>query len=139
MPFTGKVGDTLHISDSGGGHRYVIITEPNDDDEAVLVNFTSTRIWKDNSAVFHPRDDKHLFKVETSVRFSDASLVPVDELKEKAKTRKNKKEYLYCSENNIKRIVKGAFQSDFTPIEIIEELKTQYPDEYDKYYKEDED
>ena len=137
MPFTGKVGDTLYISDSGDGHRHVILTEPNDDDEVVLVNFTSTRLWKDNSAVFRPRDDKRLFRVETSVRFSDASLVPIDELKEKADTKKNKQEYRYCSESNIKRIIRGAFQSDYTPIGIIEELKASYPEDYEKYYEED--
>ncbi|MEJ2740628.1 MAG: hypothetical protein P8105_12525 [Dehalococcoidia bacterium] len=136
MPFTGKVGDILYISDSGGGHRYVILTETNSNNEVVLVNFTSPRLWKDNSAVFRGRDDKRLFIVETSVRFSDASLVLVDELKEKAKTSENKRKYLYCPEGIVQRIVKGAFQSDFIPIGIIKELKAAYPVEYETYYEE---
>jgi hypothetical protein len=139
MPFTGKVGDTLYLSDSGGSHRYVIITRPNDNNEVILVNFTSTKLWKDNSTIFRPRDDKHIFTVETSVRFSNAYLVSVDELIELSNSEFNKRKYRYCSENNIARIVKGALQSDFTPYGIIEELKIRYPDEYERYYHDEED
>ncbi len=134
MPFTGKVGDTLYLSDSGGGHRYVIISARNAHAQVVLVNFTSTRLWKDNTAVFRPRDDENLFEVETSVRFSDATFVSVHELVKQAHSGLNTSTYRFCSEKNVKRIIQGAFQSDFTPFEIIEELKTQYPADYSRYY-----
>jgi hypothetical protein len=36
MPFTCKVGDSFYLADSGGHHRYVIITKPNSDGNIVL-------------------------------------------------------------------------------------------------------
>ncbi len=124
MPFTGKVGDTLYLSDSGGSHKYVIITRPNDNNEVILVNFTSAKLWKDNSAVFRPRDDKNIFAVETSVRFSNAYLVSAYELIQLSNSEFNKRKYRYCAKSNVERIIKGAFQSDFQTLLPVELLRS---------------
>jgi hypothetical protein len=133
MPFTGKVGDTLRLNDIGGGHRYVILTKPNINGNVVIVSFTSARYWKEWLVTFTTKDNRRLFSKKTTVNYTAARILPVERLINKA-TRKPK-DYRFCSENHIKRIVIGAFQSQLTPIEILEELKIQYSIESKKYYK----
>ena len=134
MPFTGKVGDTLYLKDCGENHRYIILTKPNKAGDVVLVNFTSARYWKEWTVTFTPRDDKGLFEHKTTVAYAYSRLVPLQALIDAQK--KNRiSNYEYCAENHTKKIIIGAFQSDSTPNEIIEELKTQYPKEHQQYYK----
>ena len=135
MPFTGKVGDTLLLRDIGVRHRYVILTKPNSDGNVVVVNFTSASPRKECFVTFRPKDDKRLFNKKTTVNYTDARILPVKALIDKAK--RNPRDYVFCSENHIKKIVIGALQSQFTPIEILEELGIQYPNEYKRYCAKD--
>jgi len=135
MPFTGKVGDTLYLSDAGGRHRYVILTEPNSNGDVVVVNFTSVRHWKECLVTFRPKDDKGLFDTKTTVLFSDARIVSIKRLAKVAK--RKPRDYEFCSENHVQRIVIGAFQSQLTPIGVLEELRMQYPNEYERYCEKD--
>lgn len=131
MPFTGKVGDSIHIDDLGGGHQYVIITKPNSNNEVVIVNFTAEKPHKDCSTTFRRRDDPKLFIKPTVVNYPQATPFPLSALKkEAAKVNCN---YKFCSENIVRRIIIGAFQSQFTPPRIQRELKAQYPEIASRY------
>jgi hypothetical protein len=134
MPFTCKIGDTLRISDSGGRHHYVILTNSNSDGNVVVVNFTTARYWKEWIVDFTKKDNRKLFKKKTTVNYADARIISAKKLLAIA-NRKSIDDYIYCAENIIKEIIIGAFQSQFTPIEIIEELSIQYPNEYKKHYE----
>ncbi len=132
MPFTGKIGDTLRLRDTGARHRYIILTNLNDDGNVVILNFTTTKHfgW---SITFKPTDSNRLFTSKCTPNYHDASLYPLNAL---AKAIGSKpKEYEFCPENLTLRIIIGAFQSRHTPLEIIDELRKQYPDEYKNYYK----
>ena len=125
MPFSCKVGDSFYLPDTGGQHRYVIISKPNSNGKVVLVNFTSAADYKENLVIFRPKDSPKLFIKRTTVSYGDALLADSGRLK----TMKIDK-YKYCDLNHIKKIVIGGMQSKHTPLEIVEELKVQYPQEY---------
>jgi len=134
MPFTGKVGDTLRLRDTGASHRYIILTKPNSDGNVVITNFTTAKHFE-WLVTFRPRDNRKLFKKPSTVNYNDARLYPISALTEIVK--RNPKEYVFCSENLVKRIIVGALQSKYTRIEVLEELKAQYPIEYKKYCSKD--
>lgn len=134
MPFTGKVGDTLRLRDTGARHRYIILTKPNSDGNVVIANFTTARHFE-WLVTFRPRDNRELFKEKSTVNYNDARFYPISALAKVVE--RNPKEYVFCPENLTKEIVIGAFQSRFTPIEILEELKGQYPNEYERYCEKD--
>lgn len=134
MPFTGKVGDSIFIDDLGGGHRYVILTKPNSNDKVVVVNFTAERFDKDCTATFRPRAQPNLFSKPTIVNYPRATIFPLENFKNEA-TKPNCA-YIYCAEKIVERIIIGAFQSQFTPIGVLNELKEQYPSIAEKYFNE---
>lgn len=136
MPFTCKIGDTLRLSDRGGGHHYVILTNSNSDGNVVVVNFTTARYWKEWIVGFTKKGNRKLFKKKTTVNYADARIISAKRLLAIA-NRKSIYEYNYCAESIIKEIIIGAFQSQFTPIEIIEELSIKYPNEYERYHEKD--
>ena len=78
---------------------------------------------------------RELFKEKSTVNYNDARIYPINALAKIAE--RNPKQYKFCPENLTKRIVIGAFQSRFTPIEILEELRIQYPNEYERHCKKD--
>lgn len=133
MPFNGKVGDSILIDDLGGGHRYVILSKPNSDGEVVIVNFTADKFGKDPSATFRRRDHKQLFSKPTVANYPQATRISLSVLETEAK--KANSDHISCPANIVKIILIGAFQSDFTPTGILEELETQYPDMAKEYYK----
>lgn len=136
MPFTGKVGDTFRLTDTGGRHRYVIITKPNSDGNVVIANFTSARYWKECLVTFRPRNDRDLFVQTTTVNYADARIVQVQRIIDSVK-QKPKSDYKFCAENHVRKIVVGAFQSKLTPIQVLTELSIQYPNECKRHYKKD--
>jgi hypothetical protein len=127
MPFTCKVGDSFYLHDTGGRHRYVILTKPNSDNQVVLVNFTDSQNI-DSPVTFSPKDDKNLFTIRTGIYYAYSQLVSVTKLKKLTITG-----WEFCQLNHIKRIVIGAFQSQHTPMYILKELSTQYPEEHKRY------
>ena len=129
MPDTCEIGDSFYITDYRDRHRYVIITKPNNDGKVVLVNFTSVAAHKECVVVFQPKDDLGLFKTPTTVAYKYAQLADISKL-----TRYRNDGYQHCQPEHTKRIIEGAFQSQFIPIDITIELKKQYPIEYKKYY-----
>jgi hypothetical protein len=129
MPFTCKVGDSFCLTDYGGYHRYIILTKPNEDGKVVLANFTSFADDKECVVIFWPTDDAQLFKKATTISYANARIVISSKLEEYKEN-----DYKYCSSVLTQRAIIGAFQSLFTPLEIIQELKNQYPTEYKKYY-----
>ncbi|MFA5309467.1 MAG: hypothetical protein WC370_08310 [Dehalococcoidales bacterium] len=127
MPFSCKIGDSFYLPDIGGRHRYVILTNPNSDGKVVLVNFTDSSNV-DSPVIFGPRDDKLLFSKRTGIYYAYAQLVPANKLKI------SKIEgWEFCQLNNVKRIIIGAFKSQHTPIFILKELSTQYPEEHKRH------
>lgn len=124
-----EVGDSFYITDYGDRHRYVVITKPNKDDRVVIVNFTSVASHKECVVLFQPKDDNALFDRWTTVAYKYARLANIRKLIE---YRNNG--YCCCHLGHIQRIIKGAFQSQFIPLEIMLELKEQYPAEHTKYY-----
>lgn len=130
MPFSGKVGDTLPLRDIGGGHRYVILTNPNSAGDVVIVNFTTAKHCEWN-VTFTPRTNGKLFTEKCTPNYNDARLYPISVLGKIAK--RNPKKYVFCPDNLIRRIIKGALQSKYRRGEILRELKAQYPTEYSKY------
>lgn len=133
MPYTGKVGDSIFIDDLGGGHRYVILTKPDKNDEVIIVNFTAEKLDKDCTATFRPRDHHTLFSKPTIVNYPGAYPISISNLKKEAANPDSR--YVHCPVNIVNRILIGAFQSEFTPIGIKAELKEQYPDIAKEYYK----
>jgi len=133
MPFDGKVGDSILIDDSGGGHRYVILTKPDSNDEVVIVNFTTDRFGKDSAVIFGRRHHSKLFSKRTGVNYPYAYKIDIGKFKSEAA--KSDCRYRYCPADVINRIILGAFQSNFTPTGIQAELETQYPDIAKEYYK----
>ena len=131
MPFTGKIGDTLRLSDIGARHRYIIITNPNSAGNVVIVNVTTAKHF-DWLVTFKPKDNQKLFSAKCTPNYTDARLYPIKSLSKIVK--RHPREYVFCPENITKKIVIGAFQSRHTPLEIIEELGIQYPNEYKGYY-----
>jgi len=124
MPFSCKVGDSFYLSDAGGRHRYVIITQPNDNGDVVVVNFTDARNI-DCNLTFTPQDDGRLFKIPTTVYYAYARTMSAQKL-----SNITIDGYQPCRTNNINKIIEGAFQNLDTPLYIIEELKNQYPSIY---------
>lgn len=129
MPGTCEIGDSFYITDYGDRHRYVIITKPNNDGKVVLVNFTSVAVHKECVVVFQPKDDAGLFKIPTTVAYTFAQLADISKV-----TKYRDDGYQRCQPEHTQRIIEGAFQSQFIPLEITIELKEQYPTEYEKYY-----
>jgi len=123
MPFTGKVGDTLLLSDIGGRHRYVILTEPNANGDVVITNFTTASHFEWH-VVFRPKDNRQLFTERCTPNYNDARLYPLSALLKIAEN--THIDYVFCTHNHIKKIVAGALQSKHTPLEIADELKIQY-------------
>jgi len=126
MPFNGKVGDSILINDLGGGHRYVILTRPNSNDEVITVNFTAERFGKDCTTTFRRRDHSKLFSKPTVVNYPGAVFKNISIFKSEAK--KPDCRYIHCPADIVNRILIGALQSEHTPIGIQTELETQYPD-----------
>lgn len=131
MPFNGKIGDTLRLRDIGARHRYIILTNPNSNGNVVILNFTTAKYFE-WLVTFTPKDDRDLFTRKCTPNYHDACLYPLSALFYVA--RQNPKDYIYCPENLTRRIVVWALQSKYISLEIIDELKKQYPDEYDKYF-----
>lgn len=132
MPFSGKIGDTVRLRDTGAKHRYIILTKPNHQGDVVILNFTTAKHFE-WLVTFSPRDDKRLFTERCTPNYHDARLYPIDKITIIANN--NPSEYRFCPENLTLRIIIGAFKSRHTSTEIIDELKKQYPDEYNKFYR----
>ncbi len=117
----------------------MILTNPNSDGNVVIANFTAAKYWKEWIVAFTKKDNRKLFRKKTTVNYADARIVPAKELISLISIAKRKSidDYNYCAENIIKKIITGAFQSQFTPIEVITELSVHYPNEYERYYEKD--
>lgn len=139
MQFDCKVGDTVFILDSGGGHRYVVLTTPNKDNRVVIVNFTSATGRISDGKMFTSSDGRILFKDPTVVHYRRAMTFPCTSLRDEVNRRDVVSDYRPCPQNVMKQIIKDAFKSQFTKGEVIEELKTHYPQEYALYYEDAKD
>lgn len=136
MSFDCKVGDTAIIDDYGGGHRhrYVVLTNPNKDDRVVIVNFTSATGRISDGKMFTSNDDRDLFKVPTVVPYKRARIYPVASLRNEVNRSDVVSDYRSCPPSIMVQIIKDAFKSPFTQGDVIEELRTHYPQEYAQYY-----
>ena len=139
MSFDCKVGDIIFISDSGGGHRYVVLTNPNKDACVVIVNFTSATGRIKDGKVFTRTDNKILFEKPTVVPYKRAEIYPCNSLRAEVNRRDVVSDYRSCPPSIMKQIIKDAFKSQFTIGDVIEELKTYYPKEYAQYYEDTKD
>lgn len=115
MPFTGKVGDTLHIPDIWGGHRYIVLTEPNNDGKVVIVNFTSFGSGKECPVLLRPKDNKHIFSKLTTISCADADIVTIESLIREAKSNLPGY-YAPCSPLVTHKVVVGTLKSQLTKI-----------------------
>lgn len=134
MPFSGKPGDTLFLDDTSLGHWYVLLTKPNSNGDVITINFTTAGHFP-QIVVLRPRDNPKLFKENCWPNYIDARFRSVSKLA--AIAGRNPKQYWFCDEIVTKKIIIGAIQSKYTSLEILEELKGQYPVEYERYCKKD--
>jgi len=134
MPFDCKVGDTAFIDDAGGGHRHVVLTNPNKDGCVVIVNFTSAVGHISDGKKFTSSDDRILFKKPTVVPYILAKIYPCKSLRSEVNRRDVVSDYILCPQSIMEQIIKDAFKSQFTKGAVIEELKIYYPEEYEQYY-----
>lgn len=134
MPFDCKVGDTAYILDDGGGHKYVVLTNPNKDGCVVRVNFTSSVGRVDGGKVFTRSDDEDLFESPSIVPYKRAEIYPADKLHQEANRKDVVNHYKLCPQGIMEQIIKDAFENQFTKGDVIEELKNTYPQEYEQYY-----
>ncbi|MFC2062957.1 hypothetical protein ACFLS8_03345 [Chloroflexota bacterium] len=131
MPDTCEVGDSFYITDDKNRHRNVVITKPNKNGKIVIVSFTDAASQREYVVLFQPKDDERLFYKLTTVAYFYAKLADTTKL---TKHRNNKNNgYCRCKPEHVKRIIKGAFRSEFIPLEIANELIEQYPTEYAEY------
>jgi hypothetical protein len=128
MPFTGKVGDTLKLSDDGGGHRYIVLTNPNKDGNVVIANFTAARYWKEWIVTFNPRDNKRIFTKKTTINYADARIIPVKSLIDYVAGNPGC-DYAFCGVRHCNKIIAAASKSEFIPGEVMEEITKQSKDE----------
>ena len=135
MPFDCKVGDIIFISDSGGGHRYVVLTNPNKDGCLVIVNFTSATGRTRDGKIFTSSDDRNLFEWPTVVPYKRARLYSVTSLRDEVNRRDVVSDYKLCPPSVMAQIIKDAFKSQHTKSNVIEELGAHYPKEYEQYYE----
>jgi hypothetical protein len=122
------------MPDCGGGHRYVVLTTPNKDGCVVIVNFASATGRICDGKMFTSSDDRFLFPFPTVVPYKRATLFPVTSLRDEVNRKDIVSDYRICPQTIMKQIIKDAFKSQFTGGDIIEELKTYYPKEYEQYY-----
>lgn len=121
MPFTCKVGDSFYLPNDNGRHRWVILSKPNSSRCIVIVNFTDAT----NTAcpvIFRP-GDHNPFTKRTTICCEKAQLI----LESKLRALKVV-DYANFNEQQVEKIVKGVIDSMDTPLEIVAELKSQYPD-----------
>ena len=135
MPFDCKVGDVAHIYDWGGGHWYVVLTTPNKNGKVVRVNFTSSRGQVDGGRVFTPSDNKSLFEFPSIVPYRRAQIYPCGAFRDEANRSDVLNKYKFCPHDIMEQIIEDAFKSQHTKGDVIEELKTQYPKEYNLSYE----
>ena len=137
MSFDCKVGDSAFINDTGDGHRRVVLTKPNKDNCVVIVNFTSARGHINDGKVFTSSDDRNLFPNPTIVTYKFAEIYPCNSLRDEVNRKDVVSDYRPCPPSIMVQIINDAFKSPFTQGDVIEELKTHYPKEYEQYYCED--
>jgi hypothetical protein len=129
MPYSCKVGDSFYLKtdNSNISHRHVIITSRNNGGNVVLVNFTSFHIKKECCVIFYPKDCRDLFEHSTTIAYGRAQLLFGDGLSKFANNN-----YRYCESHIVNEIIKGAFLSSELAPYILEEIKRQYPEIYQK-------
>lgn len=135
MQFDCKVGDTAFILDSGGGHWYVVLTNPNEHGYVVRVNFTSSVGRVDGGRLFTTSDNRELFEVPTVVPYRRAEIYPCDTFRGEANRADVLNKYKSCPQDIMGKIIEDAFKSQYTKGDVIKELRTQYPKEYNLYYE----
>ena len=128
MAFLGQVGDTFTLRDNPPyKNLYVILTNPNEDGQVVVVSFTKPLKMVQSYIILTPKHDGELFKYNTTVRYTDADLRDqkrlVDYIAEHADRAKKA-----CPLDIIREIVTCAFKAKQSPIKVLEELARQYPD-----------
>ena len=137
MPPRCKVGDSACLYDGGGGHRNVVLTNPNKDDSVVIVNFTSAPGRQCDGRVFTRSDDSNLFEWGTVVQYRRTEICTVTFLCNRLEDSKKyiPAVYCFCPPVIMEQIIEDAFKSQFTTGDIIEELKAHYPLECALYYE----
>jgi hypothetical protein len=135
MPFSCGAGDTIWLPDSGGGHRYILLTTIYRADKTVVVaNYTDYDFWQDRTTILTPEDDQLLFNKISCMNYSDAHTVSSQELFIQNDYHKNNKRFLKCSDKLLKRILIGAISSDYTRDWIKKRIGHFYPKEFSQYY-----
>lgn len=137
MPSRCKVGDSACLYDGGGGHRHVVLTNPNKDDSVVIVNFTSAPNCMCDGRVFTRSDNRNLFNRPTVVNYYLARIRSVTSLCEHLELGRGfiVTKPKFCPQAITEQIIENAFKSQFTIGDVIEELKIHYPLEYGQYYE----
>ncbi len=79
-----RAGDTILINESGttyDSHLWMVISDPNQGDRCLIVNFTSWRVDKDQACVVEAGEHPYI-KHKTCVEFKGAKLVATAKLEE---------------------------------------------------------
>jgi hypothetical protein len=79
-----KAGDTILIDEPGtsyDSHLWMVISDPEQADQCLIVNFTSWRADEDQACVVEVGEHPYI-KHKTCVKFRGAKLVPIAKLEE---------------------------------------------------------
>jgi hypothetical protein len=99
-----------------------------------MVNFSSAESCPNKAVQFTRSNDKELFDKPTRVHYKYAEVIQTSKLINRANSKDIVSDYRQCKEKILKAIICGAFKSEFTSYEILDELKIHYPKLYTKYY-----
>lgn len=115
-----KAGDCLLMPKPGATqipHLWIVITEPNKDDECVIVNLTTYRLMSDTTVVLK-KGDHPFIEHDTVVQYMDARIVSSarlhDAIRGGAAILKPP-----CPERTLARIQKGILQSPHAPQKVV--------------------
>lgn len=142
MPFDCKVGDIAFCYDGGyggRGHWYIVLTNSNINGYVVRANFTKSRGQVDGGRVFTPKDDSYIFEFSTVVPYRFAKVYPCDAFRDEANRADVLNKYKHCPQGIMRQIIEDAFKSLYTEGDVLDELKAEYPEEYNLYYEAPED
>lgn len=128
MGFKIYAGRTLHLPKSLASrpHLWIVITEPNDTpEEVVIVNLTTRHPSSDTTLILNTTDHRFI-EHETVVYYADARFAPVTAMQNAIRSGVSSFDE-DCSGALLERIQLGLFQSPFTPNNIKDYCKKCFP------------
>jgi hypothetical protein len=114
-----QVGDTFLIPKRGDEfeHLWIVLTEPDDDGNAVCVNVTRKELYSDTTTVLKPGEHPFISK-ESVVHYPDAQILNLHKVQKAIDSNPHSytcKAHKPCSDDLFTRIQEGLLDSPHTP------------------------